>query len=317
VLLGLVLLTVALCARAIEEPRIWKRAALTVALCALAMTVTPLGVSFWTEIPRSLARIRLYPLDEWKRPGLETYLLPFWIIAAIFCGALIAKRRELWRRQRLVICATAGLLLPMAILARRNVGPFLMIAVPALTMLIPRTAGRRAAEPASRHALNFGIMAVASGLVAVTIGFAYYREIPRLRWRPVPALAVAALDKCPGNLYNRYDEGGELIWFVPGRRVFIDGRQDPFPPALVLEHIKMETTGADYRPAFALHDIRCAYLPTISPTAAALANAGWTTLYRDDRWVVLRDNSGRSTASERVGESGQDQRMVRAGRSGG
>ena len=46
----------------------------------------------------------------------------------------------------------------------------------------------------------------------------------------------------------------------------MDGRQDPFPPALVLEHISMETEGADYRPAFARHDIQCAYLPTISPT---------------------------------------------------
>ncbi len=291
VLLGFVLLGVALCARTIEEPRMWKRTVLTIALCALAMTATPLGMSFWTEIPSSLARIRLYPLDEWKRPGLmEVHLLPFWIIATAFCGALFANRRQLWRRDKLVVCACAFLLLPMAVAARRNVGPFLMIAVPALTVLMPRSAAERTSVSSSRLSLNFAILAGAMAIVVTTIAWAYSRQIPRLRWQPVPALAVAALGECPGNLYNRYDEGGELLWFVPNRRVFIDGRQDPFPPSLVLEHIRMETGQADHRGTFARHDIRCAYLPTISPTAVALVNAGWTTLYRDDRWVVLRGN---------------------------
>ena len=72
--------------------------------------------------------------------------------------------------------------------------------------------------------------------------------------------------------------------------MFLDGRQDPFPPEMVLEHIRMETHGSDYRPVFARHDIRCAYLPAVSPTASALADAGWTTLYRDSSWVVLRSN---------------------------
>jgi hypothetical protein len=182
------------------------------------------------------------------------------------------------------------MLLPLSIAARRNVGPFLMLAVPALTLLLPRRASANEAGAETRPVLNLAIMATAAVAVASTIVWAYYREIPRLRWTPVSPSAIAALEGCPGNLYNRYDEGGELLWFAPSKKVFMDGRQDPFPTALVLEHIRMETEGADYRPAFARHDIQCAYLPTISPTATALARAGWTTLYRDDRWVVLRNN---------------------------
>jgi hypothetical protein len=293
VLLGFVLLAGCLAARTLAAPAWWTRSALTLAACGAAMTATPLGLSFWIEIPRSLARIRLYPLDEWRRPDLwDVRMLPFWVVAAVLAVAVIVYRRQILRRvpEHAPVYACALMLLPLAIAARRNVGPFLMIAVPALTLLLPRRAESPATATETRPLLNFAIMTTAAAIVAATVAVAYSREIPRLRWRPVPEPAVAALNGCPGNLYNRYDEGGELLWFAPSRRVFMDGRQDPFPPELVLEHIRIETEGADYRPAFARHSIQCAYLPTVSPTATALANAGWTTLYRDAQWVVLRDN---------------------------
>jgi hypothetical protein len=297
VLLGFVVLGTALCARVVAEPRTWKNAAITLAMCAVAMTATPLGLSFWIEIPKSLARIHLYPLDEWKRPELlEPRMLPFWIAAVALAAAGVVRRGRILRRipDDTVIYAAALLMLPAAIAARRNVGPFLMLAIPALTRLIHARAGDDVTSIArvqqGRPLLNAAIGATAAATVVAVIGWAYAREIPRLRWQPVPANALAALADCPGNLYNRYDEGGELLWFAPSRRVFMDGRQDPYPASLVLEHIRMEAEGADYRPAFARHDIRCAYLPTISPTAIALAKSGWTTLYRDTRWIVLRAN---------------------------
>jgi hypothetical protein len=130
-------------------------------------------------------------------------------------------------------------------------------------------------------------MACAIVAVTATLGFAYRKEIPRLRWRPISEGGVAALRQCPGNLYNRYDEGGALLWFVPERKVFLDGRQDPFSEQLVLEHIRMETLDGAYANAFAKYNIQCAYLPLISPTAARLRANGWKTLHEDHSWVVL------------------------------
>ena len=124
--------------------------------------------------------------------------------------------------------------------------------------------------------------------VAFILMTAYRDAWPRLKWNPVPQAAWAALNECPGNLYNRYDEGGMLLWFAPERKVFLDGRQDPFPPALVLEHIEMETGKRDYRETFSRHDIRCAFLPVSSPVAVQLPRDQWTALYQDSEWVVLR-----------------------------
>jgi hypothetical protein len=292
VLLGFVILTAGLGIQTLMAPRTWWRAALILLGCVVAASITPLGLSFWTEIPKSLQRINLYPLDEWQRPRvMDVRELPFWIIAMTLCGALIFDRHRLRRAvpgdATLYACALA--LLPMAISAGRNVGPFLMVAVPALTSVFQ--AGRESAARGrtERPLLNLAIMSSAALGVAIILVWAYRNEIPRLKWAPVPRGALVALQQCPDNLYNRYDEGGYLIWFAPNRKVFLDGRQDPYPSDLVLEHIRMETGAGEYNLVFSRFGIHCAYLPMVSPTAARLSTAGWKTLYRDSQWVVLRD----------------------------
>ena len=292
VLLGFVLVGAGLGVQTLLAPKTWRQAVLVFLACMLAATATPLGLSFWTEIPKSLARIHLYPLDEWRRPRvMDLRMLPLWITMAAFCYGLLRHRDRLRRPppDDATLYACALVLLPMALSAIRNVGPFLMIAAPALPSLIRIRRQPDDAAQDERPLLNVVLMTMAVLAVVVTIAWAYVNRIPRLRWAPVPPGALAALEQCPDNLYNRYDEGGYLLWFVPDRLVFMDGRQDPFPPALVLEHIRMETGNGEFRDVFSRHNIHCAYLPAHSPTAGRLASAGWTTLYRDASWVVLRD----------------------------
>ena len=100
VLLGLVVSAAALGAALFHEPPASRAGTLKIvglafAGCVAAVSLTPLGLSFWVEIPRSLARIRQYPLDEWLAPRLsELPLAPFWVLAAVFCVLLIVNRRS-------------------------------------------------------------------------------------------------------------------------------------------------------------------------------------------------------------------------------
>jgi hypothetical protein len=195
------------------------------------------------------------------------------------------------RLEPLVLCAAAFALLPLAVSAIRNVGPFLMLAVPAISLLAEPELTRPAlARRQSRPFANMMLMAFASIAVLITITYAYMFHIGRLRWTPLPEKSLQALGRCPDNLYNRYDEGGYLIWFAPDRRVFLDGRQDPYPPSLVLEQLRIEASG-DYSSVFNRYDIHCAYLPIISPVASRLHADGWSVLYRDAQWVVLSDKA--------------------------
>lgn len=291
VLLGLVVSAAALAAATFHERHAMVKAVVTLAGCAAAVTMTPLGASFWVEIPKSLARIRQYPLDEWLAPKLtDLPLTPFWALAAVFCVLLLLGWRRLLApsgRQLSILCVPALVLLPLALSAVRHIGPFLMFAAPAICGLMPAEAfDALKRDRQNRPLLNLALTTTAALAAAIGVGSAYLFQIDHLRWTPLPRASLRALRECPDNLYNRYDEGGYLIWFEPGRRVFLDGRQDPYQPSLVLDQIRIETSG-DYVSTFAAHHIRCAYLPAASPVAARLLSSGWSALYRDSAWVVL------------------------------
>lgn len=292
VLLGFVLMAAGFGAQAVVMRKLPRASLLVVAACVVAVTATPLGLSFWTEIPKSLSRINQYTLDEWRRPGLtELAMLPFWLLAVAYCAALV---RALPRLRRLTpseaaLHACAVALLPGAVSAVRHVGPFLMIAVPALTALLDDGRQEVSETDPDRPTFNCVAMTVLGLAVVFTLASAYRNQWPRLRWTPFPTGALQALEQCPDNIYNRYDEGGPLLWFAQDRKVFLDGRQDPYPVDLVLAHIETETAGSDVHDLFARHGIRCALLPVSSPTVTRLTNAGWQNLYRDRRWIILAE----------------------------
>ncbi|HWF84739.1 MAG TPA: hypothetical protein VG222_07840 [Vicinamibacterales bacterium] len=292
VLLGFGVLFAGLSIQTVIAPQKWRKAILVLSGCLIATAVTPLGTSFLGEMAGSISRIHLYPLDEWRRtPIADVRVLPFWIIAIALCTTPYFVRHKLERvtvgDATLYTCALS--LLPMAVLAIRNMGPFVMVAVPALTSAFQLRRDSLQSTRFERPLLNGAIMGSAALTVVAIVIWAYREEIPRLKWQPIAPAAIAAIERCPGNLYNRYDEGGYLIWFAPERKVFVDGRQDPYPSDFVLEHIRIETGKGDYHDVFARFAIHCAYLPVTSPTASGLARDGWKALYRDSSWVVLSE----------------------------
>jgi hypothetical protein len=201
------------------------------------------------------------------------------------------RGHALWRdagaRQQghLTLVVLALALAPTALGAVRNVPPFLMLAVPAVAALVPRREGA-AATRSERPRLNAAIAGIAAAVAVTSVAVAYALPADRLGWRPLPAASLGKLAACRGNLYNRYDEGGYLIWFAPDHKVFLDGRQDPYPPSLIAAQVRAETTG-DYRPLFERYEVGCAYVPSDALVTRRLIAAGWTPLYRDARWAVL------------------------------
>jgi hypothetical protein len=183
-------------------------------------------------------------------------------------------------------------LLPLALSSGRNVPPFLLLAVPAIMAMQHSRAMQHSSKTSrtllrvERPAVNAGILAVLTLLAASTVTYAWVSEVPRLGWHPLPAQAIESLKSCPERLYNRYDEGGYVIWFVPERKVFLDSRQDPYPPALVNEQIRIETSG-DYQPLFDRFSIRCVLTPLDSLLSKRLLAGGWEQIYKGNALMVL------------------------------
>jgi hypothetical protein len=125
---------------------------------------------------------------------------------------------------------------------------------------------------------------------AIAVALVWLRPPAMLKWRPVSPAAAQAIARCGSPLYNTYGQGGELIWFVPEQRVFIDNRQDPFPMDVLRLNRKLEHDG-DVTEVFSRFGIQCAAVSPASLVAATLgANAGWTERYQDRQWSVFTRN---------------------------
>jgi hypothetical protein len=255
---------------------------------ALATAGTPLGFGIFRFVWTSTARLQAAGITEW-RPALpgDPVGAACWAAAGAFVTLLVWRRRALaaapWATWALAAGALA--LLPPALHIVRNVAPFMMLAVPAASHILGHGGGGggRSDHPRINVALLVGACAAAVAVVAV----AYAGPARWLGWRPLSPAAVAAVRACPGPLYNRYNEGGQLIWAVPERRVFVDSRQDPYPLPFLLEAIAVEHGERPYRPVFDRWGIRCAFLPAGSPLAAVLGRDGWVTGFRDESWAIL------------------------------
>ena len=292
VALGFLAVGAAGLARVIEERRLPWNLTAAGAGAVLATLITPLGLGLWTFIPESMARSRVNQLIEWQPPAFDVVHVPFWFLAIALPLAAVWWRRKLEGRT-LVLVLISLAVLPFATRALRNVAVFMLVGVPAMTALLAPSAPH---GPRKRFGEREGVNAVllaAVSLVAATIVTSLWRlPSARLGWEPIQPDAVSAIRSCAAPLYNIYDDGGVLIWFVPERRVFIDNRQDPYPLEVLSAAHTVETDGR-YDTLFKKFAIGCAAVPAESPVAARLrADGAWSQAYGDASWAVFA-KSGR------------------------
>ncbi len=284
VLLGILVLAVFTTVVAIYERRSLVAHVVCLAASAATTLVTPLGLGYWPEILRSLERSQVHRLYEWRPPAPPPDHFFFWAGAAAVTILAIAKWRRLPSTTDRALVATALLLVPVAARSQRNIAPFMMLAAPALTRLLA-AAHREPPDDSRRTASGTLAVAAAAALALVVVVRAWTAPWSSLGWEPVPAAVVDAIRACPGPLYNTYGDGGPIIWFVPGQPVFIDSRQDQFPPGLVQQATAIEN-GADPGPLLERYGIQCAALPLTSPTLTTLKERGWRVTYADTSWAV-------------------------------
>jgi len=290
VALGGVVLVVATIVAWFHDRRLAARLAILTVVCGALTAATPMGVHLWTFIGESMARSRQNQIMEWMPSYPKGPIeICFWVAALLLVGTTVARWRRLSPFDDRLVVVVALVLVVLAARAVRNIAPFCLVWMPAMSRLIgpaARLPGTRGRQDDQEHPrLNLGLVALMlAGATAAIVG-SWGAPLPRLGWRPIAPAAIAAIRACGGPLYNRYNEGGYLIWFVPEVPVFIDSRQDPYPASLLSEDIEAEKTG-QYQALFARHQIRCAALPPLSPVTKHLAADGWRELFRDEAWVV-------------------------------
>jgi hypothetical protein len=274
-----------------HERRVPVLVLVSAALAALATLLTPLGLWYWWEIVQSVQRSKTNDIAEWHAPALPPDHLVFWAAAAALPVLVVLGHRRLRYPEERGLVVSALLLLPLAVMTMRNITPFLMVASAAMTFLVSReqqqpTRPDRRANGPGRSTLHVVLVAGAAAAAASVVVGAWRAGAPRLGWHPMSEAAARSIEACRGPLYNRYPDGGPIIFFAPSQKVLIDSRQDPYPGDLFEEQHQVESTG-DYERAFARYGINCAALPPESLTAMRLQADGWALRYHDRQWVVL------------------------------
>lgn len=292
VALGFVVLVADLVVDAFWGQRRWARKVTVIGACFGATFITPLGFGYWGEIAGILHRSQVNVIFEWTAPTLTVQYAFFWVLAAVFAWLTVTRWKSLSRRDDRVMVVTSALLLGLAIRAMRNIGPFALIAAPAMTRLLwtDRPVVRVQPQTADRLTkLRVWVFACAfAGAVSVVlVGWLW---ITPTAWTPISKDAAAAVRACPERLFNYYNDGGYLIWFVPERLVFLDSRQDPYPPEVMRAHDEAEAK-RDYRPLFAQYGIGCAVVRPWSGAADILARHT-APLYQDAHWAVFDVTAG-------------------------
>jgi hypothetical protein len=296
VVLGLVVLAGALLVAALErDGRNLRRLAATTLLCGAATLASPLGTRLYAFIGASMEKSRLDGVLEWRPTSFDLAGLPFLVAGLVLVALAIGARRRLTRREDRIIVVVALLMIPLGLRAVRNVALFWLLFAAAASRLLVAAGivAARAPSPAKgpddTPAKNVRDVVVIAAIAAIAVGWAWSVPLRFLNWNPMSAEAVAAVRACPGHVFNQYGDGGLLLWFVPEKPVFIDGRQDPYPIEFLERALTMSTSPLTRRAVFADYDMHCAALSAESSFASTLVADGWHERFRDARWVVLGD----------------------------
>ena len=105
--------------------------------------------------------------------------------------------------------------------------------------------------------------------------------------RGYPSGALAALRSGSGTLLNEYDWGGYLIYRVPERKVFVDGRLFPFYPAVLRDYRDAVELRPNWKDVLARYDVREVLLMPNKALAVALREDGWKVRAEDRTFVLL------------------------------
>ena len=151
VALGLVVL-VADIAAALASRRGWRRRAVFGLLSFGATLLTPLGLSLWPEVFRSVGRSSVNRITEWMPPALAFEESLFWLLAAALTWLVVTRWRRLDGQADRTVVLAAILMLLLAVRASRNVVPFGLLVAPAISVLLWRPdVPRRPAGAAGHH----------------------------------------------------------------------------------------------------------------------------------------------------------------------
>ncbi len=265
-----------------------------------AVAINPNGPAMWAIPFQTLGVGTLQQaIPEWASPDFhELSQQPFLWMLALLLGAVGLSERAVEGPELVKVIFFAA----MGLVARRNFGPFGLLAAPALSdwgwtlfervlRRLPLGSAQGATLPVTRlRKVFYPAILLLVGAAAIVKLYAVSApdlldSVLRERY-PVEAAAWIRQQRPEGRMFSSYAWGGYLDWSLPEYPVFIDGRTDLFGDAIIGEWLKISNAENGWAEALERWQVNLVLLEPDAPLLKALQGAGWRVLYRSQTAVL-------------------------------
>ena len=281
-----------------------KRLAVITAVSAGVTLLNPYGWRLQAEIIDSLSnRFMLDTLQEWQPLSMAGVAGRRY---AVYLAGLGVATVLWYRRTEPVRWVVGVVFLAFSFRHMRNIPFFLIVSVPLCAELLSEGVARlRRRWPGGDVVAKRGSFAAAAVIAGALIwlGPEHLHRIMLSGIRPAEyfketSYPIEAVEWMQANrnqigqrLYNDYAYGGFLLWWMPGTRIFIDGRMPAWQSgerAILRDY--MALTGAD--PDFSIltkYSVDWALVKKQTPLEEGLArDTAWSRVYDDQKAAIYR-----------------------------
>jgi hypothetical protein len=263
--------------------------------CAAATVVTPYGPRVWGYVVGLSTNPLVRELsDEWRIPGLDTYLGASFLLSAALVAAYLARRGE---KTPWPALAWLGVFFVLGLTATR-MAMWWAVATPVVLAGLPRTNLGRADRPDPASPVN---TAIALALVAIALA-GFIRWIPFSGEKPpaklvsfAPPGITAELEQTlqPGERWFNPQEWGS--WFelaLPSNPVFVDSRMEVIPDRVWDDYLDVLLARQGWQDVLDRWDIEVVVLARDQQRFAIPivgGDPGWRLVYQDaDGLIFIR-----------------------------
>jgi hypothetical protein len=297
----------------VDEPILtWTQIGHMAAIFGISLLVTlinPYGWRLYAEIVQSLGdRFMLDTLQEWQPVSLLHRAGRIYVAYLIGLASLMLC---FYRRIEPTRWAVLGIFLALSLRHWRNVPFFLLVSIPLAADLI-QLAVAWMAERVSiirRHSAEwlFGVL-VALALGMVWLGADHLERVIISGLQPerffaateYPMEAVQWIREhrreLGTKLYNDYGLGGFLLWWLPGEKIFIDGRMPAWRIGdrwIFYDYVALTSWDPPALGVLAKYGVDWALTATDGPLDRSLRGMhGWQIRYEDEKVRIFVKASG-------------------------
>jgi hypothetical protein len=276
-----------------RDPRA-RRTLLAGLACAAATVITPFGPGVWGYVLGLSTNPLVRELsDEWRRPGLDTYLGASFLISAALVAAYLARRGE---KVPWPTLGWLGVFFGLGLTATRMAMWWAVATPVVLAGLPPRTDHRRAERPDPASPLNtvIALALVAIALAGFTRWIPYTGEAPPatlVSFAPPGITAELRRTLQPGERWFNPQEWGS--WFelaLPANPVFVDSRMEVIPDGVWQDYYAVSLARQGWQDVLDQWGIDVVVLARDQQRSAIPAVAedpGWRLVYQDADGLIF------------------------------